>query len=143
MNTLHLFVACSRAALQSLFVQPFGWVTFALFLDVNISTIASFYSRDGRSRPIRGYLFPLLLLVAFPATIAIGIFFRAPSVGHLNHTGAALLVAVGLSALVFGIYCVYRCKGIRWFAATVVAAELWIILAAASISGVYVAGIWS
>src|ERR1700749_2317423 len=142
MNALHVFFAYSLQALQFLVIKPFVYVSFALFLGVNISTIASFYSREGRSRPLRAYLFPLLLLIAFPITIAIGIAFAAHSLGHPNHIGGWLLNGVDLVAFLFAIYCVYRCKGIRWFAVTVVAAELWIILAAGFIAGMSVAGDW-
>ena len=83
---------------------------------------------------------PLLLLLGFPLTIAIGVKFQAPSPEAPSHVGTWLLNALTLLALLFGSYCVYRAKGIRWFVSSLVAAELWLFFAASFIAGMSVSG---
>jgi hypothetical protein len=47
-----------------------------------------------------------------------------------------------LVAFLFGVYCVYRAKGLRWFTAALVVAELWILLASGFFAGMSVTGNW-
>jgi hypothetical protein len=142
MNALYVFVAYSLQALEFLVVEQFKWVSLALLIALSFATITTLRSPDARSRSVRLYLFPLLLLIAFPVTIAIGVLFAAPALGHRNHVGYWLLNGVDFLAVLFAIYSIYRCKGIRWFAATAVVAELWVILGATFIAGMSVAGDW-
>jgi hypothetical protein len=59
-----------------------------------------------------------------------------------NKIASFLLNGLELVALLFGIYCVYRAKGLRWFTAAVVVAELWILFAAGFFAGMSVTGDW-
>ena len=88
------------------------------------------------------YLLPLALLVVFPLTIAIGEYFAAISSATPNKTGLLLLEGLELVALLIGICCVYRAKGLRGFTAAVVVAELRIMFAAGFFAGMSVADDW-
>jgi hypothetical protein len=83
-----------------------------------------------------------MLLAAFPLTIAIGEYFAAISPASPNKTGSLLLNGLELVALLCGVYCVCRAKGLRAFTMTLVVAELLILLAAEFFAGMSVTGDW-
>ena len=121
---------------------PFCRISLAVLVSLSATAVVSFRSSSAPRRPTSFYLLPLVLLAAFPLTIAIGVLFAAPSPESPSRVGSLLLNGLELVALLFGIYCVYRAKGLRGFTAAVVVAELWIVFAAGFIAGMSVSGDW-
>lgn len=132
----------SLTALQVLLIPKFLWITCAILVSIPIAALASFRRPSAFSGGKNLYLLPFVLLVGFPLSFAIALVFPAPSPSSPNHVGSFLLDALELLALLFGIYCVYRAKGVRWFAAAIVVAALWLLLAAGFIAGMSVSGDW-
>jgi hypothetical protein len=141
-NVWSTFWRFSLWALQFLLFEQFRWISLAILVLLGIATVVTLNSSAARSRPITSYLFPLLLSAAFPLTIAIAVLFPARSAANPNHVGQWLMNGLDILCALFAIYCVYRAKGIRWFAAALVIAELWIIFIGGFISGMAVAGDW-
>ena len=139
---LHTFLVYSLKALQFLFVDSFWAITVGILLVLAVATVATLRERAAQPRPASVYLFPLLLLVAFPIAIAIGVIFQAPSPSSPNHAGHVMLKSLVILSALFAIYCVYRAKGIRSFATVLVIAELWLVLAAALVANSLVAPWW-
>jgi hypothetical protein len=121
---------------------PFRWILFAILIGLIATAIASFRSSSAPRLPKSYYLLPVVLPAGFPLTIAIAIFFAAPSRESPHRVGSLLLNGLELVALLFGIYCVYRARGLRGFSAALVVAELWILIAAGFIAGMSVSGDW-
>jgi hypothetical protein len=114
----------------------------AILISLCATAVISFRRSSPLRHPKSFYLLPLVLLAAFPLTIVFGERFAAISPATPNKMGSLLLNGLELVALLFGIYCVYRAKGLRWFTAALVVAELWILLAAGFIAGMSVSGDW-
>jgi len=129
-------------ALQFLVAPEFLWVTFAILVSLPLAALASFRRPSAFSTAKSLYLLPFVLLIGFPLSIAIAIAFSAPSPASPNHLGSLLLDSLELIALLFGIYCVYRAKGVRWFTAAIVVAALWLLSAAGFVAGMSVSGDW-
>jgi hypothetical protein len=123
-------------------MPPFCWFSLAVLTTLILTAMEAFPRSSALPHPIGFYLLPLALIVAFPLTIAIGDCFAAISPASPNKTGSLLLNGLELVALLFGIYCVYRAKGLRAFTAALVVAELWIVLAAGFFAGMSVTGDW-
>jgi hypothetical protein len=132
----------SSGAFDFLFVRPFCWISLAILISLCATDAISFRRSSPLRHPKSFYLLPLVLLAAFPLTIVIGERFAANSSATPNKIGSLLLNGLELVVLLFGIYCVYRAKGLRWFTAALVVAELWILLAAGFIAGMSVSGDW-
>jgi hypothetical protein len=121
---------------------PFFWFSLAVLISLILTAMEAFPRFSALPQPKSFYLWPLMLLVAFPLTVAIGVFFAAPSPSSPNKVGSLLLNGLELVALLFGIYCIYRAKGLRGFTTALVVAELWILLAAGFFAGMSVTGDW-
>ena len=132
----------SLTALQFLLTPETRWVTCAILVSLPIAALASFSEPSAFSGKKDLYLLPFVLLVGFPLSLAIAIVFAAPSPSSPNHVGSFLLNALDLLALLFGIYCVYRATGARWFTAAIVVAALWLLLGAGFVAGMSVSGDW-
>jgi hypothetical protein len=132
----------SSWAFGFLVTRPFCWISLAILISLCATAVFSFRRSSGVQHPKSFYLLPLLLLAAVPLTIAIGICFAAISPATPNKMGSLLLNGLELVTLLFGIYCVYRAKGLRAFTGAVVVAELWILVAAGFIAGMSVTGDW-
>lgn len=130
------------AVFDVLSVPPLCWISLWILLSLCATAVVSFRRSSAPRHPKSFYLLPLALLVAFPLTVAIGEYFAAISPATPNRMGPLLLNGLELVALLFGIYCVYRAKGLRAFTTALVAAELWILLAAGFFAGMAVTGDW-
>jgi hypothetical protein len=136
------FWRLSLWALQFLLVEQARWISIGILILLSIASVATVGSPSARSRPITAFLFPLLLLAAFPLSIVIAIAFPASAAGKRNDVGFWLLNGLELLSVAFAIYGVYRGKGIRWFTAALVVAELWVIFVAGIVAGMAIAGDW-
>jgi hypothetical protein len=121
---------------------PFFWISLAVLVSLILTGMEAFPRSSALPHPKSFYLLPVALLAGFPLTIALGAGFAAISPASPNKTGSVLLNGLELVALLFGIYCVYRAKGLRSFTAALVVAELWILLAAGFFAGMSVTGDW-
>ena len=125
-----------------LLMPPLCWISVAILISLILTAMEAFPRSSALPHPKSFYLLPLALPAAFPLTIAIGEYFAAASPATPNKTGSILLNGLELVALLFGIYCIYRGKGLRGFTAAVVVAELWILFAAGFFAGMSVTGDW-
>jgi len=88
-------------------------------------------------------VFTQLLFV--PATITVGVLFPAGGVMPRlipNVTGRWCLQALWYLSLAMGCFWVYRMRGVRWIAASLVALQEILILCAGFIVGMSVSGDW-
>jgi hypothetical protein len=91
------------------------------------------------------YWLVLTQILFFPATIAIGVLFHASGGGphhEPNQTGRWLLDGLRYLSLGLGCVWVYRMKGLRWFAVSLVALQELVVLCAGFIAGMSVSGDW-
>jgi len=139
---LSAFWGYLSATFGVLLMPPLCWISVAILISIILTAMEAFPRSSALPQPKSFYLLPFALLAAFPLTIAIGEYFAAVSPATPNKTGSVLLKGLELVALLFGIYCTYRAKGLRWFTAAVVVAELWILLAAGFFAGMSVTGDW-
>jgi hypothetical protein len=132
----------SSATFSLLAMPPFCWISLAVLIGLILTAMESFPRSSALPHPKSFYLLPLMLLAAFPLTIAIGEYLAAISPASPNKMGSLLLNGLELAALLFGIYCVLRAKGLRGFTGAVVVAELWILVAAGFFAGMSETGDW-
>jgi hypothetical protein len=130
------------AVFDLLVMPPLCWIALTILVILILTAMESFPRSSALPHPKSFYLLPLVLLAAFPLTIAIGEYFAAVSPASPNKMGSRLLNGVELVALLFGVFCVYRAQGLRWFTAALVVAELWILFAAGFFAGMSVTGDW-
>ena len=84
-------------------------------------------------------------MLFFPATIVVGVLFPAGGVMPKpvpNETGRWCLQALWYLSLGMGCFWVYRMKGVRWVAASLVGLQEILVLCASFIAGMSVSGDW-
>jgi len=128
-------------ALDVPFSRPFNFV----FLLAAISFIVSALVQ----RPFRRHLFKLhhsLVLTQclfFPAAIAVGVFWANPLADPaIAHHGTPLIYAVALGSLASCVFWIWRMKGFRWFAVSLMTIAEIITWGAIFIAGMSVTGDW-
>jgi hypothetical protein len=104
-----------------------------------------------RQRPLRrevwrwSYWLVLTQLLFFPATIAVGVAFPASSSWprpQANAVGGRWLDILFYVSVATGCFWIYRMKGLRWFAASLVGVQELIVFCAGFIAGMSVSGDW-
>ncbi len=94
-------------------------------------------------RPSHWLVFTQLLF--FPATITVGVLFPAGGIMPKpvpNVAGRWCLDALWYLSLVMGCVWVYRMKGLRWFAGSLVALQEILVFCAGFMAGMSVSGDW-
>ena len=88
--------------------------------------------------------FVLTQLLFFPVVISLGVLYPAssPSFYHASSTAARASELLGWLSLALAALWVYRMKGIRWFAFSVVLMLQIILMGAFFVSGMAVSGDW-
>jgi hypothetical protein len=83
-------------------------------------------------------------LLFFPATVAVGVLFPAstPPNPHANVIGERWLDALWYGSLATSCFWVFRMKGLRWFAASLVGLLEVFVLSAGFVAGMTVSGDW-
>jgi hypothetical protein len=92
----------------------------------------------------RSHWLVLTQLLFFPIVISIGVLYPAASVnrGAAVSTANKVSQVLGWLSLVLAVYWIYRMKGLRWFAASLVLLIQVILMGAFFISGMAVSGDW-
>ena len=86
----------------------------------------------------------LTQLLFFPAVISLGVLCPAsgPSAFHGESTASRAYELMGLLSILLGAFWVYRMRGFRWFAFSLVAVLQIILMGAFFIAGMAVSGDW-
>jgi len=130
-------------SIQSLFYMP---PLTALFILALLSlSLAAWKQRPLQSpRWKRSHWLVLTQLLFFPAVISIGVLYPAPgpSFYHPESVASRVCDFLGLLSLALGAFWVFRMKGVRWFAISLVAALQMILMGAFFVAGMAVSGDW-
>jgi len=131
-------------SLEFLYVPPLAYGTLLL----GLSFIASVIRQRPFSKPIwkTNYSIVLLQFLFFPATLAVAVLGRVdwqqvPFPGP-NAWGLRAEYVFALGSLIVGGYCVWRMKGLRWFALSLAMLQLWLLAAANLIAAMSLTGNW-
>jgi len=137
------FWTLSVWSLQSLLYMP---PLLLILIGACLSLALAFW----RQRPFQNPLWKsshwlvLTQLLFFPAAISIGVLFPAssPSFFHANSRASIAYGLLGWLSLALAAFWVYRMKGFRWFAFSVVAVLQIILMGAFFVAGMAVSGDW-
>ena len=131
-------------SLEFLYTPPFAYGTLLLVLNF----IASVIRQRPFSKPIlkKSCSIVVLQFLFFPATLALAVLGRVdwqqPHFPGPNYWGLRVEDLFDLSSLILGGYWVWRMKGLRWFAVSLVILQLWLLEAAGFIAGMSLTGTW-
>ena len=137
------------------FWRLFVWSLQALvylppLLVVLIGACLSLATACWKQRPFRSPMWRnshwlvLTQLLFFPTAISIGVLYPAstPSYLHANSRASIAFDLLGWLSLALAAFWVYRMKGLRWFAFSVVAVLQIILMGAFFVAGMAVSGDW-
>jgi hypothetical protein len=133
-----------RWSLEFLYEPPFVYATLLLVSNF----IASIIRQSPFRKPIskQTYFIVVLQFLFFPATLAVAVLGRVdwqqPHVPGPNYWGLRAEDLCDLGSLILGIYWVWRMKGLRWFALSLVILQLWLLQAAGFIAAMSLTGTW-
>ena len=117
-----------------------------LLIAACLSLVLAFWKQRPFQNPLwkSSHWFVLTQLLFFPVVISIGVLYPAssPSFYHASSTAAWASGLLGWLSLALAAFWVYRMKGIRWFAFSVVAMLQIILMGAFFVSGMAVSGDW-
>ena len=133
-----------RQGLQFLYVWPMSLVTFALGANLVAALIHKWPFHPERWK--KGYWLAFLSLLFIPATTVVGVVgWIDPGMVPRPKPNAVLVwVDNGLfiAFILLGIFWVYRMKGLRWFALSIVLIQLWILMGVGFMTGMALSGDW-
>lgn len=133
-----------RWSLEFLYTPPFVYGSLLL----GLSFIASVIFQRPFSKPIwkRTYSIVVMQFLFFPATLAVAVLGRVdwqqPHFPGPNKWGLRAGDVFALSSLIVSGYCVWKMKGLRWFALSLAMLQLWLLAAANFIAGMSLTGTW-
>lgn len=133
-----------RWSLEFLYTPPFVYGSLLLGLSFTASVI---FQRPF-SKPIwkRTYSIVVMQFLFFPATLAVAVLGRVdwqqPHFPGPNKWGLRAEDVFALSSLIVSGYCVWKMKGLRWFALSLAMLQLWLLAAANFIAGMSLTGTW-
>lgn len=133
-----------RWSLEFLYTPPFVYGSLLL----GLSFIASVIFQRPFSKPIwkRTYSIVVMQFLFFPATLAVAVLGRVdwqqPHFPGPNKWGLRAEDVFALSSLIVSGYCVWKMKGLRWFALSLAMLQLWLLAAANFIAGMSLTGTW-
>jgi hypothetical protein len=133
-----------RWSLEFLYMPPFAYGTLLLGLNF----IASVIRQRPFSKPIwkKAYSIAILQFLFFPATLAVAVLGRVdwqqPHFPGPNKWGLRAEDVFAFCSLIVSGYCVWRMKGLRWFALSLAMLQLWLLAAANFIAGMSLSGTW-
>ena len=117
-----------------------------LLIAACLSLVLAFWKQRPFSCPLwkSSHWFVLTQLLFFPLVISIGVLYPAPSPSsyHASSTAGWVSGLLGWLSLALAAFWVYRMKGVRWFAFSLVAILQIILMGAFFISGMAVSGDW-
>jgi hypothetical protein len=137
------FAVYSTWSIEALIIPP----VLILLIPLSVSIgLASFRQKPWRSDTWHwSYWFALSQLLFFPMTIAVGVLFPAISSWpspQANAAGERWLNFTFYGSLATGVYWIYRMKGFRWFAASLIGLQQLVLACAGFIAGMSVSGQW-
>jgi hypothetical protein len=92
------------------------------------------------------YAIVVLQLLFFPAVLTIAVLGRVdgqqPHFPGPNYWGLRAEALIDFGSLILGSYWVWRMKGLRWFASSLSALQLWLVAAAGFIAAMSLTGTW-
>ena len=143
-------VANFAPAFRTLFVWSMQALTLPPFLLFLLAALANLIAALICQKPLRSGMWKrwcylsLAQLAFFPAIVCVGALFPAEHVraNSANPVGEWACDILGVLSLALGAYWIYRSKGFRWFAASVVFLVEIILMGALFIAGMAVSGDW-
>ena len=132
-------------SLETLFFMP---PVFLIFLSATVSLYLAFRKQRPFQGPMwkRSHWLVLTQLLFFPIVICIGVLYPADSPSFLRSTPRSIAndVCDFLSwlSLALAAFWVYRMKGLRWFAVSVVTVLEMILVGAFFVAGMAITGDW-
>lgn len=138
------FWTYSKWALEFLYVPPFVFGTLILggILGASIvsqkSTGREIWRRN--SRILIGIALVQVLL--FPALITVGVMGAISHLATPKPWAVRSLDALLIVSLLLAAYCIWRAKGLRWFAGSLMLLQFWVLLGASFIADMSVTGDW-
>ena len=138
MNKLQQFIWLAQQAFEGLL---FLW-QITLVLVVLVGVASSYNFPFTTSRFERKYLLVFSPLLFSIVILSIGSFFEHQSAGRASQFPAVLVEILFWLHLLLGAFIIYKLKGFRWFAASVILFEIWVGLACAFIVEMSVTGKW-
>lgn len=148
MNLSHFaerFWTYSLWSLEFLFVIP---RVLVIFLFATVSVALAVWKQHPFDNPLwkRSYWLVLTQLLFFPIVICIGVLYPANGPSYLRSTPNSIANHVcdflGWLSLALAVFWVYRMKGLRWFAVSVVTALEMILVGAFFVAGMAITGDW-
>jgi hypothetical protein len=137
------FWTLSVWSLQALLYMP---PLLLILIGACLSLALAFWKQRPFQNPLwkSSHWFVLTQLLFFPAAISIGVLYPAssPSFFHANSTASIAFDLLGWLSLTLAAFWVYRMKGFRWFAFSVVAVLQMILMGAFFVGGMAVSGDW-
>jgi hypothetical protein len=119
-----------------------------IFLSAAVSVALAFWKQRPFDNPLwkRSHWLVLTQLLFFPIVICIGALYPADSPSYLRSTPRSIANDVcdflGWLSLALAAFWVYRMKGLRWFAASVVTVLEMILVGAFFVAGMAITGDW-
>jgi hypothetical protein len=133
-----------RWSLEFLYAPPFVYGTL-LF---GLSLIASVIRQRPFHKPIwkQTYAIVVLQFLFFPAVLTLAVLGRVdwqqPHFPGPNYWALRAEDLIDFGSLILGGYWVWRMKGLRWFALSLVILQLWLLVAAGFIAAMSLTGTW-
>ena len=130
-------------ALEFLFVRPFGYVSLAIGINLLSSVMLQ--------RPFRNpiwkrtslvILVQLLLFLAILAVAVIGEVSSNPTLPRVSNHWGLVADILDLCSVAVGAFWIWKMKGVRWFATSVLLLQMWLLLGANFIAGMALSGDW-
>jgi hypothetical protein len=133
-----------RQGLSFLYVWPMLLITLAVVANLVAALIFRWPFQNELWK--KDYWPAFLTLLLIPATTAIGVLgWIDPSVVPRPQPSALLVWTnngLFIASIAFGIFWVYRMKGLRWFALSFMLIQLWILMGVGFIAGMALSGDW-
>jgi hypothetical protein len=137
------FVVYSTWSIEALIIPPVLILLIPLIVSTGLAIL--------RERPWRtdawhwSYWLALTQVIFFPLIVAVGVLFPAISSWpspQSNIAGERWLNCAFYGSLATGVYWIYRMKGLRWFAASLIGLQQLVLACAGFIVGMSVTGQW-
>ncbi len=140
MHPIGLALKLSQWAIEATVLPPI----LLIFVIATISFLRVIWKQHpfGSTHWKTKYWYVLTQLLFFCPTIAVGVLCPAPLAGHPDQLGILCLNVLMYASFASGVFWVWRMKGLRWFAASVVALMEVPVLGALFIAGMSVTGDW-
>lgn len=130
-------------SLEFLFVMPRMLI---ILLFATVSLTLAFWKQRPFDNPLwkRSHWLVLTQLLFFPIVICIGVLYPADTPSYLRTTpnSVACCDFLGWLSLALAAFWVYRMKGLRWFAVSVVTVLEMILVGAFFVAGMAITGDW-